>query len=184
MADEPDTTSDALPAVRSLPRGIAPPPGAEARIIAAVRREGLLSPLRRSRSRPWLALAAGVLLFVAGWAVGSRATQPSIRPDPVGFALLLYGEVSTAGGADEAALVDEYRRWAMGLRKAGRVVSGERLGDAMRVVQAAAPGLTAERVKGFFLISAGSLEEAEAIARTCPHVRRGGVIVVRPIDAT
>jgi hypothetical protein len=184
MADEPDTTSEALPAVRSLPRGIEPPPGAEAHIIAALRRDGLLSPSRRSRSRPLLALAAGMLLFIAGWALGNLGTQPSTRSDPVGFALLLYGDVSTVDGAEEAALVDEYRRWAMGLRRAGREVSGERLGDAMRIVQTAAPGMTPERVRGFFLISAASLDEAEAIARTCPHARRGGVIVVRSIDAT
>jgi hypothetical protein len=37
-------------------------------------------------------------------------------------------------------------------------------------------------VQGFFVVSAASLEEAAAVARSSPHVRDGGRIVVRPID--
>jgi len=39
----------------------------------------------------------------------------------------------------------------------------------------------AGRPTGYFVIEARDLEEAEAIAREHPHVRRGGVIEVRPI---
>ena len=181
MADEPDTASDPLPALRSLPRGIDPPPQAETRIVAALRHEGLLSPPRGGRRQPWLALAAGVLLFVAGWAIGNRGLQPSTPPGGPEFALLLYGDVSTADGANETALFEEYRQWAIGLRNVGRTVSGQRLGDAMRIIQASAPGEAPERVRGFFLISAASLDEAETVARSCPHAQRGGAIVVRPV---
>jgi hypothetical protein len=82
---------------------------------------------------------------------------------------------------NDPALVDEYRRWALSLREAGRVVSGERLDDDVRIVQTSSTGGPPERVRGFFLISATSLDEAEAVARTCPHYRRGGSVVVRPI---
>jgi hypothetical protein len=36
-------------------------------------------------------------------------------------------------------------------------------------------------VRGFFIISAGSFEDALAVARGCPHLRHGGAILVRPI---
>jgi hypothetical protein len=42
----------------------------------------------------------------------------------------------------------------------------------------------APRVSGFFLIRAGSLDEAEAIARDCPHLRHGGRVLVRDVDPT
>ena len=184
MAEKPDNTSDSLPAIHSLPRQMDPPPDFEDRIVAALRNENLLGSPTINRSRPWLVVAAGLLLFVAGWALGNRRAEPGPQSLGPEFALLLYGDVSTTDGADEAALVDEYRQWAIGLREAGRSVSGERLGDAMRVVQTPAAGMAPERVRGFFLISAASIDEAEAIARTCPHARRGGSVVVWPIAAT
>lgn len=182
MADEPESTSHPLLEVRSLPREIEPPPEAEARIVAALRRERLLSLTHASRTRPWLAIAAALLLFVTGWAIGNRRPQPSAPLAGPEFALLLYGDVSTADGANEAALFDEYRRWAIGLRETGRAVSGQRLADSMRVVQTSSLQTAPERVRGFFLVSAASLDEAESIARTCPHAQRGGTIIVRPID--
>jgi hypothetical protein len=39
-------------------------------------------------------------------------------------------------------------------------------------------------VRGFFVISAATLEEATAVARSCPHTARGGRVIVRPIDPT
>jgi hypothetical protein len=181
MADEPDNTPDPLPDVHSLPRQVDPPAHAEARIVAALRHENLLASPRLGRSGPWLALAAGLLLFLAGWVLGNRSAQSLPQPSGPSFALLLYGDVSTPDGVNDPALVDEYRRWALSLREAGRVVSGERLDDDVRIVQTSSTGGPPERVRGFFLISATSLDEAEAVARTCPHYRRGGSVVVRPI---
>jgi hypothetical protein len=37
---------------------------------------------------------------------------------------------------------------------------------------------------GFFLVRAATAEEAEAIARGCPHLRHGGTISLREIDPT
>ena len=58
--------------------------------MAALRREHLLSPTLVNRTRPWLAIAAALLVFVAGWAIGEppAATldairQPRVRVSPV-----------------------------------------------------------------------------------------------------
>jgi hypothetical protein len=70
----------------------------------------------------------------------------------------------------------------------GRYVTGEKLRDdaseltSQGVVRhsAADPGALA----GFFIVSAATAAEAESIARSCPHVRYGGRVVVRLIDPT
>ncbi len=184
MTDERDRTVEPLPEVRRLPRSLEPDPEVEDRIVAALRASGHLDS-RSEVNRRWLPLAAAVLLFVSGLLIGARWPRDSQTPGTPMFALLLYGEASTADGASELAIVEEYRRWALDLRRVGRRVSGERLIDDARVV--AAPGTTGqprESLQGFFLISASNLEEAESVARSCPHATRGGVIVVRPIAPT
>jgi hypothetical protein len=39
-------------------------------------------------------------------------------------------------------------------------------------------------MQGFFLVQARTLDEAEQIARTCPHLRHGGTIALREVDPT
>jgi hypothetical protein len=103
--------------------------------------------------------------------------------------LLLYGGgAPVRPGETEASIVDEYRQWATGLARGGRFITGERLsGDAPVVIGdrgMPAADVASAAVSGYFVVSAASLEEARAIARASPHVRRGGVIVVRLIAPT
>lgn len=58
----------------------------------------------------------------------------------------------------------------------------EKLKDGARVFGGGAPDAAA--LRGFFLIRANTLEEAEAIARTCPHRGHGGTIVLLEVDPT
>jgi hypothetical protein len=87
----------------------------------------------------------------------------------------LYGG-ATGGGDDRAA---EYGVWAVGARRGGRAVSGERLADAAFVAGAAfsdpAP------LRGFFIVHATDAAEALELAKRHPHAR-DGTVVVRPID--
>lgn len=183
MNDGPDRLSEALPEMQSLPRSIDPSATLEDRTVAALRAGGLLRPVALTRRR-WLTTAAAAALFIAGVATGRiyGAPAPADPHTPSGplFALLLYGEPTVDANAGEAPLVDEYRRWADDLRQKGRYVTGERLGDAVESI-GAAPG---PPIRGFFLVSAPTFEDAMDVARSCPHVRRGGHIVVRPIDPT
>jgi hypothetical protein len=39
-------------------------------------------------------------------------------------------------------------------------------------------------VRGFFIIRAATEAEALGVARTCPHLRHGGAVAVRPIVPT
>jgi hypothetical protein len=137
-------------------------------------------------------LAAAVALFAAGMLTG-RAVGDARAPEPGAprFALLLYGGPPGADDAEEAARVDEYRRWARGLAARGHHVSGEKLGDeAIELAGGGTAPLTsppageAGSLAGFFLVSATSAAEAELIARSCPHLRYGGRVVVRPVAPT
>ena len=83
------------------------------------------------------------------------------------------------------AIIDEYRGWAEERRTEGRLVSAEKLEDTVRVLtsESATSALPEGRVLGgYFLIRATSLEEAEEIASTHPHIRYGGQVEIRPID--
>lgn len=169
-----------LPEVAALPREMVPDAGLEDRTVRALARTGLL---RSGRARPsWLTAAAAVAVFAVGLTVGRAMPRPAPAPDVPRFLLLLHGGPDGLGAAEEARVAAEYGAWAVGLRESGRFVSGERLGDGSAVVPAGREEV--DGVRGFFLISASSFDEAVQVARSCPHARRGGRIVVRPIDPT
>jgi hypothetical protein len=184
MADDPNRLSDAIPGLHELPRSIQPDPALEDHVVTALRANNLLGE-RHPAQRHWRAAAAAAALFVAGLAAGywsGTNAAPAAAPSGPVFALLLYGEPSIEGGATEMQLVEEYGRWAIAIREAGHYITGERLNEATRTIGAPLP--EGAPVRGFFLVSAANLEQALALARSCPHVRRGGQIIVRPVDPT
>ena len=183
MNREPDENAD-LP-LGSLPREIDAPPGLEDRTVRALQGAGLLVSTRR-RPIAWQ-VAAALVLLASGIAIGraSATATPASQPDSgqPRFVLLLHGGPVGLSADQEAAVVEEYRNWAVGLRREGRFVTGERLSEAAAVV----PPIElsdATGVRGYFVISAATLEDAKAVAAACPHARRGGHIVVRPIEPT
>jgi hypothetical protein len=126
--------------------------------------------------------AAGVALFALGATAGAlgrgiaNERPPAIRTAPH-FALLLYDEAPAAG-------VEEMRQWAVALRERGHYVTGEKLAPSGMIVGARETLPASHSLTGFFVVSAATVEEAESIARSSPHVRRGGRIVVQPIERT
>jgi hypothetical protein len=144
------------------------------------------------------ALAAGLVLGTAlgaGWgARGERARAAALAgatapaPGAPRFALLLYRDPARPepAGIGHDALVAEYRAWARDVARRGHAVSGEELDERALAVGRLAPsgGEGGPLLVGFFVVSARSAEEAAAIARSCPHLRYGGAVVVRPISAT
>jgi hypothetical protein len=81
--------------------------------------------------------------------------------------------------------------WASAERKDGAVEGGEKLKDGDDVaiepdgsIGPVAPAPGASRLAGYFVIRAADRRTALEIARTCPHVRYGGRIVLREIEPT
>jgi hypothetical protein len=93
----------------------------------------------------------------------------------------------------EAARVAEYSAWARDLAGQGILVDGVKLADegstliedeAAARMRRAQTGMETTAVRGFFVIRAATEAEALRLARTCPHLRHGGRIAVRPIVPT
>ncbi len=168
----------------------APPPAElEERVVATLRARGLLGGTaapRRTLAPRWtwpVAIAAGLLLFAGGFGLGRRpASAPAIGMSQ--YTLLLYeGPGFNAAGIGEPALVQEYSAWAGELAGRGQLVAGEKLSAEAWTLGAPVPaGVPAPT--GYFVIAASTPDEALALARTCPHLKHGGTVAVRPVEPT
>jgi hypothetical protein len=190
-----DLTPDERDALGRLPREAVPPPGLEDATVSALTARGLLRPASRTRGiHPWLAIAASLLLFAGGLAIGRLGGTPrSLEDGRPRFALFLYEgpEYDQPPPDRMAQRVQEYVAWATEKRANGAVEGGEKLReDADLAIEpdgstgeaTAVPG--ASRLAGYFIVQADDRRAAAEIARTCPHVRYGGRIVIREIEPT
>lgn len=186
-----------------LPGEVPPPPELEERVARALRSEGLLGGeggRRRWRpaSTPARLVAAAVvaaLLFGVGWVAGGGGAGGT-APGPPGdrYLLLLYeGEGFRAAESEIPRLVAEYSAWARELHGDGQLLLAEKLESGGRVLTAGATGLEVRSgtpvaaegsLAGFYLITARSWEEAVRIAAAAPHLRYGGQVALRRIEAT
>src|SRR5262249_57664935 len=102
-----------------------------------------------------------------------------------GFVLFVYDAPSEAA-MSEAQMqerVSEYRNWAIGLRRSGASIRGEKLQPGRRErLGPAAPGEAP--LGGYFVISAKDWDAAMEVARSCPHLKHGGAIEGRQIEKT
>lgn len=173
-------------ALRALREKPYPPEALEDRVIAALRRRGMLRGGTASRPglRLFLRLAASLLLVGGGALAGFRLA--SVPRPPIGerFVLLLYegADFHAPAEGEEAGRVDEYRTWARRLGRSGVLMSGEKLKDGERVLGGSSPEPGRGTIGGYFVISARDASRAEEIASSCPHLRHGGSIVIRQID--
>lgn len=87
--------------------------------------------------------------------------------------------------------MDRWNAWCDELAANGRIRQGNTLGAEGQWVSEGGRGAThvvdgpfaeaKELIGGYILLAAASLDEATAIARTCPSLRYGMVVEVRPI---
>ncbi len=201
------SNEDKVPRIDSLPRETQPARALEDRVIHELRRQGLLSQEPRQPARRWVpqwiaAACAAIIFFGAGWfaresripATSQTSTVTAPRKDPRFLLLLRPGSMKESSPAVEAERVREYTDWGSDLFAKGHFVSAAKLEDAAELLTATSSSsvtLNAETspgangaVQGFFLIAAPSLEAALEIARSCPHLRHGGAIELRPLAAT
>ncbi len=91
------------------------------------------------------------------------------------------------------SVISEYQAWSQEMGAAGRVLGGQKLtADGGRMLSGFESSLTVtdgplaeakEVIGGFFEIEAGTYDEAVDIAQSCPHLKFGGTIELRQIDA-
>jgi hypothetical protein len=193
MRSDDELTPGERNALARLPREADPPARLEQATVAALAARGLLRRPRHFGAA--LALAASVLLVAGGLALARFGGETA--PAPVDgwprFALFLYEgpefEQPAPGGMD--ARVQEYVAWARAERTDGAVEGGEKLKDGDDVTiepdrsAGAVPSPPGEpRLAGYFLIRAADQRTALEIARSCPHLRYRGRIVLREIEPT
>lgn len=184
MSDSEEDRDVSTP-LAGLPRELPPPPALEAQVVERLSARGLLT---RRRTLRWMAPLAAALAGVAGGWLLRSLPQPEAPAAPAGslYLLLIEGEPAETRPVDE--LVATYRAWGETLAARGQLAGAEKLEDEGLVLAAGAAGpatpleLGPTTLGGYFVVRAGSLAEAEAIARTTPHVQMGGRVTVRPVD--
>ena len=179
-----------------LEREAVPPRGLKGRITQSLRDRGLLRSTRPvwRRLAPMVgAMAAAILLFATGVAIGRRSVMPARDTRP-SYMLLLYEgrdfDLDRSRPGDLAAHETEYDAWATGLKARGVGVQGRALALTAHVLHETPQGVKVESgdavsaqgvIDGFFIVRVTDEAEAVAIARTHPHLRHGGWIALRPI---
>jgi hypothetical protein len=161
-----------------------PPPELKQRVMSTLRERQLLRG--RFFGRTWVRQAAAIVLFASGFWMARLTAQT--EPDGPRWLLLLYEDSSFAPRAALPDLVAEYSRWADSLRSRGELVAGEELDPRKTVVsrelEAVSETGSLGEIAGLFIVTAESETGAMAIARSCPHLRHGGRMVLRPIRPT
>jgi hypothetical protein len=84
----------------------------------------------------------------------------------------------------EMDVVDLYRSWAGQLAQSGQLTFGEEMVPRRYAVSRFSTLETPVEgsVDGMFVVSAPSADSAFALARTLPHVRYGGTVMVQQIN--
>ena len=112
------------------------------------------------------------------------------------FLLLLHEfprDMSGVSPEDIQAVIAEYSAWSERLAKAGKFQGGQKLTDeGGRSITTNGGGLsvtdgpyneTKEVIGGYFMIEAADYDEAVALCEDSPHLKFGGRIEVRQVDA-
>ena len=161
-----------------------PPAYLEERVTNSLKAQGLIKARRRRLK--WVkwtsAIAASIILFIAGLLIGQLTTQKinTINPNQ-GYILLLHEDSAFKPG-EPMEMFEEYSTWMSDLKEDGITINGQELTpEGINVTQAQTqPVSREERTTGYFIIEANSLEEAIEIASANPHVKYGGRIEVKP----
>ena len=174
---EPDNRS--TEALARLAQTVEPPAGAYPELVGRLRSQGLIG--RRPGLMGWL-LAAATATAAAAIAV-MLVTRPNEQRE---YLLLLEEPAGYQAGATEVEQrqrVREYSAWAGELARDHHLVTAGELEPGGSVLSPATrrPLPPGAMPTGYFLIRAESLDAAEQLARSSPHLRYGGDVVVRAV---
>ena len=150
------------------------PEDLEDRVVAALRREALIVPVMR---RHWTGRVAAAALLIALLVAGPMLVRPGTAERPGNMYMLALYSGDAYVAAAPGVRASEYGRWARS--RAQAVVEGAELtGRPALLGSATDPGSV---LSGYFIVRASDDADALAIARTVPHLRHGGTVVVRRV---
>jgi hypothetical protein len=158
-----------------------PPDVLKERVLHSLRDKGLVRRPPRFSVRAVLFVIALLAALGAGYSAGRMRDLPA--PEGQRFALLLYEDSTFRARHEPGSGVAEYTAWAHALAARGALEVGEKLGATSRAVGTTASGVQGDGAPtGLFIIRAADLAAATEVAKTCPHVRYGGTVVVHSIE--
>lgn len=169
----------------SLSREASPPEELESAVSDKLRRSGFIKP---ETHRLWTPLkwAATIVLAAASFYTGiiyqqNKTTLPmEINPN-LGYMLILHEDESFNPG-EPMEMFEEYSEWMESTMEKGVKIDGQEL--AVNAVKVSSRGTDvpdgSDRVTGYFILEANSMDEAVAVARANPHIKYGGTIEVKP----
>jgi hypothetical protein len=174
--------------LRSLYADRSPPDTLEERVVRSLASQGLLRARAQGRrrlgaARAVLGVAAGVLLFAAGWGLGRGAAAPELDPTGPGFMLLLWEGPAYAPAQDGDAVAAAYAAWATSVAERGVPISGDELGGERTLLAPAGiePDSPRELTLGGYFLVGGTAESVTSLARDHPHLANGGWVEVVPL---
>jgi hypothetical protein len=142
----------------------------------------------RTRVRLLQVVAVAAALLAGVWIGEVRGSRPA--PSGPRFLLLLYlnPEYQTTDAAGDAAREAEYSAWAQALARDGHMLMGQKIAWGGVELRSNRPPVdlaaasTPHEARGMFVIVASDERTALAIAETCPHLKYGGRMVLRPMS--
>lgn len=177
--------SDGRGSLRDSMPPIEAPAALDQRIRDSLTQRGLIvdrSPQRTNRYRQPLTYAAIAASFlIVGILTGRTMNGSASAATTPRYALLLYGG-DTSAASTSTSRRTEYGQWLRKVAAGRQSFTGEELGQEVSTLgPAIAAGRDGGPLLGFFIIGAESEDEAESIARTSPHMKYGGSIVVQKV---
>jgi hypothetical protein len=159
------------------------PPDLEDRVVHDLSASGLIRPSGRGWMTWSSRIAAALVLFVAGWAVGQRPTTATPAAEDR-FMLLLWEGPDFGAGAPAGSLAAEYGAWAASLAGEGITISGSELGSTRLLLSpTGARTFPEDRLElgGYFILGSESVDDARRLAQDHPHLGYGGWIEIAPL---
>ena len=127
-----------------------------------------------------MSIAAGLLLFAAGWSVGQRA--PAAAPTTgEAYMLLLWEGADFGSGSPAGSFAAEYSAWARDVAESGVSIAGNELSPSRAFAGVRPPAGEPALLGGYFVVFADDADTALRLAERHPHLVHGGFIEVAPI---
>ena len=119
-----------------------------------------------------------------GWDSRDHEGRRIRWPDQPRYLLLLFeGPSYDSLSASHSDRVAEYAEWARGLATRGQLADGAELSPVEQRLGSVPDGSDGRHaISGYFIVIARDAAEARAIAETCPHLRHGGGVSIRPLS--
>lgn len=165
-----------------LKREVSPPNELLGRTIRQLKSENLFHSKTRTM-KTYMKWAASVAAIILAFYIG-RFSVSGVNIDPEqGYMLILHEDDQFKPG-DPNEMSKEYASWMMGTFAKGAAITGQELSNEATFVDSDKnvmfkDGKSEQKVTGYFVLEASSLEEAIAIAKDNPHIKYGGSIEVK-----